>query len=98
MENCEYELEEELKFKEPDMSYLFLLNDNVSTVDFVVDTLIKIFRKSKIDAEEIMNEAHNNGKALCGIYTREIAVTKVMQVEDKAKEFNFPLKVVISNG
>jgi len=45
-----------------------------------------------------MNEAHNNGKALCGIYTREIAVTKVMQVEDKAKEFNFPLKVVISNG
>ena len=64
-------------------------------MDFVIDVLVKIFRKSTQDATEIMLNIHNNEKGLCGIYTHEIALTKVMQVKTMAREKGFPLKAVM---
>ncbi|EAH8299594.1 ATP-dependent Clp protease adaptor ClpS [Campylobacter fetus] len=72
-----------------------LLNDEVTTMDFVVMILIDIFNKSKNEAIELMLKIHQSGRAICGIYTKEIAQTKQMEVLNLAKANGFPLKCVI---
>nr|WP_301540498.1 ATP-dependent Clp protease adaptor ClpS [Campylobacter fetus] len=64
-------------------------------MDFVVMILIDIFNKSKNEAIELMLKIHQNGRAICGIYTKEIAQTKQMEVLNLAKANGFPLKCVI---
>ena len=91
----EIELEEELELEEPKKYKVFLLNDDYSTMDFVIDVLLKIFRKSLDESEIIMLNIHNNGKEVCGVYTYEIASTKVAQVKTIAREKGFPLKAVM---
>lgn len=91
----ELEVEEELELEEPKKYKVFLLNDDYSTMDFVIDVLLKIFRKSLDESEKIMLNIHNNGKEVCGVYTYEIAATKVAQVKTIAREKGFPLKAVM---
>ncbi len=91
----ELELEEELELKEPKKFKVFLLNDDYSTMDFVIDVLMKIFRKSFEESKIIMLNIHNNGKDLCGVYTDEIAMTKISQVEMFARQNGFPLRAVM---
>lgn len=74
---------------------VFLLNDDYSTMDFVIDVLVKVFRKTIDEASAIMMNIHNNGRELCGVYTHEIAATKVSQVKTMAREQGFPLKAVM---
>jgi ATP-dependent Clp protease adaptor protein ClpS len=64
-------------------------------MDFVVDILMSIFHKTYEEAESVMLEVHKNDKGLCGIYTHEIAETKIMQVHTKAKDNGFPLKAMM---
>jgi len=85
------ELELELALAEPVQYKVLLHNDDYSTMDFVVDILVNIFHKSINQAEEIMITIHKSGKAVCGIYTYEIAETKVYQVKEIAKSSGFPL-------
>ena len=92
MEENEYELEEIVEVKEPSKYKVFLLNDDYSTMDFVIEVLVKVFRKDQKSAYDIMLEVHNNGKAVCGIYPKEIASTKVAQVSSMARDAGFPLK------
>jgi ATP-dependent Clp protease adaptor protein ClpS len=61
-------------------------------MEFVVDVLINIFHKSYEEAENIMLEVHKKDKGVCGVYTHEIAETKIMQVHKKARENGFPLR------
>lgn len=91
----EVELSEELDVQEPKKYKVILLNDDYSTMDFVIDVLTKIFRKSVDEATQIMLNIHNNGKAVCGIYTYEIAATKVEQVKLQARQRGFPLKAIM---
>jgi len=63
-------------------------------MEFVIEVLTKVFRKSLSEAETIMLNVHNNGKGLCGIYTKEIAYTKVAQVKTMARKASFPLKAI----
>jgi len=77
---------------------VLLLNDDYSTMDFVVDILMTIFHKTYEQSEAIMIEVHKKGKGLCGIYTYEIAETKVAQVHKKAHDQGFPLKAVIEES
>ena len=93
--NIEYGLDEEIELEEPKKYKVLLLNDDYSTMDFVIDILINIFRKSEIEAEQIMLNIHNNGKAVCGIYTYEIASTKVAQVKANARKAQYPLKAIM---
>jgi ATP-dependent Clp protease adaptor protein ClpS len=93
--NIQYELDEAIELQEPKKYKVILLNDDYSTMEFVVEILIKIFRKSTQEANEIMLTIHNNGKAVCGIYTYEIAQTKVMQVKVNARKAQFPLKAIL---
>lgn len=94
MASYEYELEDELDLDEPKKYKVLLLNDDFSTMDFVIEVLTKIFRKSLSESETIMLNIHNNGKEVCGIFTQEIAYTKVAQVKTMARKASFPLKAV----
>ena len=91
----EFELKEDIKVKHPKKYKVFLLNDDYTSMDFVVDILISIFHKSYEEAESIMLEIHKKDKGLCGVYSHEIAQTKVMQVLTKAKDASFPLKAIM---
>ena len=92
MASYKYELENDLELEEPKKYKVLLLNDDFSTMEFVIEILTKVFRKSLEESEKIMLDVHNNGKAICGIYTKEIALTKVSQVKTMARKAKFPLK------
>lgn len=94
MASYEYEVDHEIEVEEPKKYTVFLLNDDFSTMDFVIDVLMTVFRKSLSESEQIMLTVHNNGKAVCGTYTQEIAYTKVSQVSSMARKASFPLKAV----
>ncbi len=80
------------KTTKPSMYKVFLLNDDYTTMEFVVEVLERVFGRSKIYATSIMLHVHRNGKGLAGVYTREIAETKIAQVHALARENGFPLK------
>jgi ATP-dependent Clp protease adaptor protein ClpS len=81
--------------KEPPQYKVLLLNDDYTTMDFVVEVLRFVFHKSMMDATQIMLNVHHNGVGLCGIYPFEVAETKVNTVEALARERGFPLKCTI---
>lgn len=91
----EIELDDNLEVIEPKKYKVILLNDDFSTMDFVIDVLTKVFRKNEEQATQIMLNIHNNGRDICGIYTHEIASTKVAQVKRMAREKGFPLKAIL---
>ena len=66
-------------------------NDDVTSMDFVVEILVKIFHKSSLEAAALMMAVHNDGQGVAGIYTYDIALTKKYQAEQRAAEKSFPL-------
>ena len=89
------EVESRTEIKEPPLYRVLLHNDDYTTMEFVVEVLMKIFHKSRDEAEAIMWTVHEKGKALCGIYTFEIAQTKAEQVKVLARQNSFPLLATI---
>jgi len=87
------EVEKELK--EPDMYKVVLHNDDYTTKEFVVEVLQAVFQKPAIEATKIMMDVHKKGRGVVGVYTWDIAQTKVAQVHLLAKEQEFPLKCTI---
>jgi ATP-dependent Clp protease adaptor protein ClpS len=85
------DIELSLSLDEPEQYKVILHNDDYTTMDFVIEVLMKIFHKSLIESEQIMLKVHKTGKAVCGIYTYDIAQTKVYQVRQLAKKNGFPL-------
>ncbi|MDR2952275.1 MAG: ATP-dependent Clp protease adapter ClpS [Treponema sp.] len=83
------------KYKEPENFRVILLNDNYTTMDFVVDVLMLIFHKNKDDANRIMLDVHRKGRGTVGVYTWDIAATKVEQVHEAARENEFPLRCIM---
>ena len=81
--------------REPDLYKVVMLNDNYTTMEFVVEILIEIFGKTEADARRIMLAVHKQGRGVAGVYVYDIAISKVEQVERKAKEKGFPLKCVV---
>ena len=77
---------------EPSMYRVLLLNDDYTTMEFVVEILMLVFSKSVEEATRIMLNVHRIGVGLCGVYTYEVAETKVDTVHALAKERGFPLK------
>ena len=95
MPKFEEELDLALELEEPKMFKVFLHNDDYTSMDFVVEVLMGIFHKSHAQAEQIMLQIHEKDKAVCGIYSFEIAQTKVEQVKQLAKQNEFPLLATI---
>ena len=89
------ELDEEVEITYAKKYKVYLLNDDYTTMDFVVEILMKIFHKSYDEAQRIMLQIHEQGQGLCGVYSYEIAETKVMQVHQSAKKSGFPLKATM---
>ncbi len=89
------ETEEIIEFREPRLYKVLLLNDDYSSMDFVIQVLMQIFHHSYEKAMDIMLKVHEQGKGLCGIYTYEVAETKVAHVRKMAKEAKFPLRAVM---
>ncbi len=89
------EFDDELALREPERYKVLLLNDDYSSMDFVIDILMTIFHKSYVESEKIMLEVHKNNRGLCGVYSYEIAETKVAQVTKIAREQGFPLKAIM---
>lgn len=77
--------------KKPELYRVLLLNDDYTTMDFVVEVLESIFHKQPAEAFRIMIAVHTQGKGLCGVYPHEVAETKVATVIERARANGFPL-------
>ncbi len=89
------ETEDLQKTKKPSLYRVLLLNDDYTTMEFVVHILEFVFHKSPVEATQIMFHVHKNGSGLAGTYTREIAETKVNTVLELARKSKFPLKCIM---
>lgn len=89
------EVESEVEVKKPSLYRVILHNDDYTTMEFVVDILRNIFLKSEEEAINLMLMIHNQGRAICGVYTHEIAQTKAEQVIKLARQNSFPLLATI---
>ncbi len=78
--------------KDPSFYRVILLNDDYTTMDFVIHVLETVFHKPPAEATRIMLSVHKKGAGICGVYTRDIAETKVTQVQEMALQHQFPLK------
>jgi ATP-dependent Clp protease adaptor protein ClpS len=84
--------EQDVQLEEPPLYRVLLLNDDYTTMDFVVEVLRYVFQRSEEDANQIMLNVHRKGVGVCGLYPYEIAETKVDMVDSLARERGFPLK------
>lgn len=80
------------KLQKPRMFKVLMHNDDYTTMDFVVHILEKFFQKNASDAQVIMLEVHTKGYGVCGIYTYEVAESKVAKVTKYARDNGHPLK------
>lgn len=80
------------KSKQPSLYKVLLLNDDYTPMDFVIHILEKFFSKTAAEATEVMLHVHRRGVGICGIYTFEVAETKVAQVMDYARAHEQPLQ------
>jgi ATP-dependent Clp protease adaptor protein ClpS len=85
----------EIRTGKPSLYNVFLLNDDYTTMDFVVHILENIFLKNLTEATQIMLHVHKKGVGLAGVYPRDIAETKVERVHRIARENEFPLKCIM---
>ena len=85
----------EQETRKPELYKVLLLNDDYTTMDFVVEILESVFHKGPAEAYRIMLAVHTQGKGLCGVYPFEVAETKVATVVERARENGFPLRAAM---
>ena len=83
------------KTKKPSLYKVLLLNDDYTPMEFVVHILERFFSKSREEATRIMLHVHRRGVGICGVYTYEVAETKVTQVMDFARQHQHPLQCTL---
>lgn len=86
------------KTDEPERYNVLLLNDDYSTMEFVILVLEEVFQKSPAEAYRIMMQVHTQGRGLAGVYPWEVAETKVETVRAMARDAGFPLRAVIEGN
>lgn len=86
------------KLKEPQQYKVIMWNDDFTTMEFVVDVLVNIFRKDEITANAIMLDVHEKGKGIVGKYPYDIAATKVKAALLSAREQGFPFRMTIEEA
>jgi ATP-dependent Clp protease adaptor protein ClpS len=77
----------------PKMHKVLLHNDDYTTMEFVVEILMTVFRRSRVEATRVMLSVHKGGKGIAGVYTKEVAETRAAIAMDRARERGFPLLV-----
>lgn len=91
-------VKEREKTKKPAMYRVILMNDDYTPMEFVISVLTGVFKHSEESATQIMLAVHRNGIGVCGIYTFEIAETKVSQVMDMARRNQHPLQCTLEKA
>ncbi len=87
------------KVKTPSQYRVVMHNDDYTTMEFVVEALVVIFKKPNTEAVSLMEKIHTSGQATVGVYAYDIAISRVKQVHEAAKQFDFPLKcTVVEDG
>ncbi len=89
----EFAVEERRKTRRPRKWQVMLHNDDFTTMEFVVHVLVSHFHKAPAEATHIMLQVHRKGVGVAGVYSREVAETKVAEVTDEARAQGMPLKV-----
>ena len=83
---------ERIQIKPPGLYKVLLFNDDYTTMEFVIEVLMRFFAANSERAQQIMLKIHNEGSAVCGVYTRDVAETKVTQVTEFAQQQGHPLR------
>ena len=83
------------KTRKPTLYKVILLNDDYTTMEFVLQVLETVFHKTPAVAHRVMMQVHLEGRAVCGAYSYEVAETKVAMVQDLAKRDGFPLQAIL---
>ncbi len=81
--------------KPPPMYQVVLLNDDYTPMEFVVGVLQRVFGKSEEEAAQIMLKVHHEGRGVCGVFTRDIAATRVEMVRQLARSRQHPLQCIM---
>ena len=81
------------KLKEPKKFNVIMINDDFTTMEFVVRVLVNIFRKDRVSAHNLMMTVHKNGQAVVGVYPYDIAATRIKKALDLAKEEGYPFRM-----
>ena len=84
--------------KKPELFKVLLLNDDYTTMDFVVEVLESVFNKAPAEAYRIMMAVHHQGQGLCGVYPWEVAETKVDALTSLARAAEYPLRAAIEEA
>ncbi len=84
--------------KEPRLYHVIMINDDFTTMEFVVGVLVDIFHKDNVSAEAIMMQVHKNGQAVVGKYPYDIAVTRVAAALSRAKEEGYPFRMTVEEA
>lgn len=92
---AEGELEDAVEIREPKLYRVLLLNDDYTPMEFVVWILETVFHKSKQESVRLMMDVHTKGQGLCGVYTHDIAQTKVRKVLQLSRQNEHPLHCVM---
>jgi len=88
-------LEERTRTKKPPMYKVLLHNDDYTTKEFVVFVLQSVFHRNEVDSVAIMEHVHNHGVGVAGVYTFEVAETKVTKTVQLARAHEYPLQLTI---
>ena len=87
----------EPQLQPPPMFRVVMLNDDFTPMDFVVDILVRFFHQSEEKANQMMLQIHHEGSVICGVYPRDIAETKVQQVETASRTSGHPLRCIVEH-
>lgn len=88
-------VEDDIRVKKPNMYRVLLLNDDYTPMEFVIWLLQKVFHKGEEEATRLMLDVHTKGQGVCGIYTYDVARTKVYQVQELSRKNDHPLECVM---
>lgn len=94
-ESIDSGLLEKPEIKEPSFYKVILLNDDFTPMDFVTHVLQKFFHKSPEEAQKVMLDVHKSGQGIAGVYSFEVAETKVFLTNNLAKQNKYPLKCIM---
>jgi ATP-dependent Clp protease adaptor protein ClpS len=85
-------VQQKTRLQEPKLYRVLLHNDHYTTMDFVVKVIVTVFHKPAAEATKIMLDVHKKGRGVVGVFSYDIAATKVSQVHEMARQSEFPLR------
>ncbi|MBU3145696.1 ATP-dependent Clp protease adaptor ClpS [Clostridium sp. CF012] len=85
----------EIDIKEPNKYNVIIHNDDYTSMEFVVQVLVGVFKKQVVEATKIMFDVHKKGRGIAGIYSYDVGVTKIIQAMEMCEESGFPLKLTL---